>query len=645
MADIQQQIDYELKLTGVDSANRQMQGLTQQSTTASGKMTKLSDDFATGAMKANIYTEAIKLAGQAIQLYTNFLRESIQAAIEDQAETRKFLAVFKEFAPGVTEELDALSISAGYSVDSLQNAASALQDFFVPMGIAREQATGMSTDVLKLAADLAAFNGESIEEVLISMRSGFAGMARPMLRFGIDVRAARVEEELLSMGIQGGAEAATAAELAQARLNLMIRHSADASGAAANSMNSMDGMVRKLESTWTDFQEEIGAKFLPILEELFPVFEEGLQNLMPQMETLIDETVDFLEKYGPDILDFAIGLASLFIDAGVAILDAADGVLEFMNAFGDQNTIAQFIENPIYAAIIAITKFVEANKEVNEANQELEESNQRLDESLRQTVISQQYFNDELDVSPRKAMALIEELEAMEFQSGASQDMIEQLRGELGALSEAELDAAIATAEVRIQHMQWASEMTGGGFISSAIQISIGQVQDYITQLQSLKAGLGTTTTTQRSTGSAPAAPEITNLIPESAFPDFRERLQQEFAENPLLSASSIYGNPEMLAEQAIEILKLVKEPVLSWELEAEQANLEARRDLVMSYAQDMSNIFANSFMNGFEDLDKAFESMLKQWMTQMVASGILNLFSSFLNPGKGAMGIFGALF
>jgi len=643
MADIKQQIDYELKLTGVDDANRQMQGLTQQSDSASTNMGGLSDQFALGAIKANIYMEAIKLAGQAVQAYTQFLKESIQAAIEDQAETRKFLAVFKEFAPEVTAALTDLSISAGYSMDSLQNSASALQDFLVPMGVAREQASGMSVDMLKLAADLAAFNGVPIEDVLGAMKSGLAGMSRPMLQYGVDIRAAAVDQELLNMGISGGAQAATAAEAAQARLNIMMNNSADASGAAAKSMGSMDGMMRSLEGRYKDFQEEIGAKFIPVLEAMMPAFENILAILQPLIEYSAEATVEFLEMASPEIIEWLTNFVYISAEVIKVLIDIGKWVTEVGNSYKELPLAVRLLINPLGEAAIAANDFVGEMREMDEAIDEQNEAYRRQDESLRQAIISQQYFNDELDVSPRKAMALIEELESMELQTGASQDMIEQLRGELRALSEAELDAAIATAEVRIQHMQWAAEMTGGGFISSAIQVSIGQVQDYITQLQSLKAGLGTTTTTtttttQRSTGSAPAAPTTPSYTPQQSDAEFQAWAEAEMQRIITLGAEQ--GAAQAYSfQEAYAAAMADAQPIL----DAEHEVWLSRYNLAMDFSRDIANTFVQSWDGGFEDLDKMFKNMLDKWMKDLVASGILSAFSTAF--GGGAVGTFGKVF
>ena len=60
----------------------------------------------------------------------------------------------------------------------------------------------MSGSLVQLAADLASFNNQNIEDVLVSLRSGMAGEAEPMRRLGADVSAARVEMELMEMGVE-----------------------------------------------------------------------------------------------------------------------------------------------------------------------------------------------------------------------------------------------------------------------------------------------------------------------------------------------------------------------------------------------------------------------------------------------------------
>ena len=637
-------VRYKLEFEGADELKNKLNGVGVSADGAGQNTSNLSNQFALGAIKAHAIMIAVELAGQAISTYSNFLRESITLAIQDQAETRKFLAVFGEYAPQVTEQLDNIAMSAGYSRDALQNSASALQDFLVPMGVAREQASGMSVEMLQLAADLAAFNGVPIEEVLGAMKSGLAGMSRPMLQYGVDIRAAAVNQELLTMGVQGGTEAASAAEAAQARLNIMIRNSADANGAAAASMQSADGMIRAMQAGFEDFKEEVGAYFIPVIEEIMPL----VGNLAEQMKPLIEQPTkagaEFLKMISPEVIVFAenfIFVSGKMLDI-VAFL--TDALTDYVQAYNDLPQAVRLAINPVGELARELGNSTTQARENEEESQQIIDAYARQAEQTRLAAIAQNLMNEEANYSPQILRMMRSELGELTYMSEAAQEWIQRINerlannrvqiigvlGPLNQLTAEQLEVTLATTSHNIAlYEQWEAMGKGG----PAMQSRIAQLREMRNEIKGLITSYGNTNTPLGNVGGGNTEP------PKEQFETDDEKpwMKREYEFTKEMQAERLTQVAEYLqAKQELE------DAQVQLIIEKEHAVWQSRYEIGMMYTTDLTNTFVSSWDSGFSDLNESFEKMLESWMKKMLASGILSIFSSAM--GGGAVGIFGTL-
>jgi hypothetical protein len=104
-----------------------------------------------------------------------------------------------------------------------------------------------------------------------------------MRRFGVDLRVTAINAELLRMGIEGGTEAATEAQKAQAILNIMYRQSADALGDAERTADSAANQIRGLNADVLEFRQELGSAFIPAIEAAVPVLRAAFVEITPEI--------------------------------------------------------------------------------------------------------------------------------------------------------------------------------------------------------------------------------------------------------------------------------------------------------------------------------------------------------------------------
>ena len=183
----------------------------------------------------------------------------------------KASAVFKRFLPTVRAELDEFGEAAGRSTHMLLEMATSVQDLLVPLGFARGDAARLSVDLTKLASDVASFNNMADTDVLNNFRSGLVGNHEVLYRFGVVIKEADLKAELFRMGISKSIDEVTAAEKAQARLNLIIAGTTDAQGDAIRTARSLANETKGLKREFDKLYETIAKVLQPVFLGLVKV--------------------------------------------------------------------------------------------------------------------------------------------------------------------------------------------------------------------------------------------------------------------------------------------------------------------------------------------------------------------------------------
>ena len=212
----------------------------------------------------------------------------------------KASAVFKRFLPTVRTELDDFGAAVGRSTIDLLEMATSVQDLLVPLGFARGDAARLSVDLTKLASDVASFNNMADTDVLNNFRSGLVGNHEVLYRFGVVINEASLKAELFRMGISKSMDEVTAAEKAQARLNLIIAGTTDAQGDALRTARSLanetKGMFREFDRLWLLISRALAPAFLLIVRAIRFVTKAIVEDAIPAVRKFgltIIESINF----------------------------------------------------------------------------------------------------------------------------------------------------------------------------------------------------------------------------------------------------------------------------------------------------------------------------------------------------------------
>ena len=224
-----------------------------------------------GAKGTNAFGSAVKgiVAGGALlaigQQALEFGKASISAASDAEEAFGKFNVVMGEFAGETEAELDKIAAATGRSKYELIDYASTIQDTFIPLGFAREEAAKMSTSITQLAIDLGSFNNIETADVIRDLQSALVGNTETLRKYGVVAQETQIKQEAMTLGLWDGKGAIDAQAKAQAILSLAYKGTTDAQGDAVRTADSYANKQRALEAATLDLKVAIGQGLVPAL--------------------------------------------------------------------------------------------------------------------------------------------------------------------------------------------------------------------------------------------------------------------------------------------------------------------------------------------------------------------------------------------
>lgn len=177
--------------------------------------------------------------------------EGVKAAIEDEAAQNRLANALKNVTGATNDQIDAvetqitkMSLAFGVADDQLRPA---YQRLATATGSLEEAEKGLA-----LALDISAATGKNVDAVAQALGKAYEGNTSALARLGIGLSAA----EIKTLGLEG-----TMQQLANTF-----------EGAATTQANTLEGQIRRLQITFDEAKESVGAGLLPIVQSLMNYF-------------------------------------------------------------------------------------------------------------------------------------------------------------------------------------------------------------------------------------------------------------------------------------------------------------------------------------------------------------------------------------
>lgn len=216
---------------------------------------------------------------QAGRMMLDFGRSALSAAADVEEGAAKFDQVFRDLSGGVETNLKSMAEANRRSIYDLKDFASELQNTFVPLGFARDEAAALSQTITQLGIDIAAFSNKADADVIHNLTSAIVGNHMAVRSYGIVITETVIKQELMKNGWADLTGEALEVAKAQARLNIIMRASADAQGAAVREADSYTNTLKAWDAAVLDLKVALGEQLIPAMTQLVEVAIQAAEVL------------------------------------------------------------------------------------------------------------------------------------------------------------------------------------------------------------------------------------------------------------------------------------------------------------------------------------------------------------------------------
>lgn len=301
------------------------------------------------------------LAGLAVGAGAVALFKGAIAEASDLGEAgSKINVIFGDAAATVSAFADAASESIGQSDLQARNAAATFGVFGKSAGLAGEELAGFSTEMTKLASDLASFHNTDVQTAIEAIGSGLRGEAEPLRAFGVLLDDATLRTEALAQGLVKTTKSAlTPQQKVLAAHAVIMRQTADAQGDFERTSDGLANSSRDLAADWADMRAALGEELLPAAQAFVGFTKD---EMLPALSTAgglaKDATVAFASLPAP-VLAGAAAFTALRIAAatslGTAVAGGTAAVASAMTGLRIRTMLATDAFHQARAASITLT--------------------------------------------------------------------------------------------------------------------------------------------------------------------------------------------------------------------------------------------------------------------------------------------------
>lgn len=231
----------------------------------------------TGTMKS-MASAALALAG--IGGMGAVARGFVNAAATAQEVDSKFRTVFRNISGEAEKWSQQFGREVGRSQNDLKEWMGLLQDTFVPLGLSREMAYGLSKSITRLAVDVASFNNKMDAEVIRDFTSALVGNHETVRKYGVMISQSSMEQEMMRQGIDKTYDSLTDLEKVQLRYNVLLSGTSDAQGDATRTADTYTNQMKRLHASWEDMSTTMGQELVPALTDVVKLLNEAIPMVL-----------------------------------------------------------------------------------------------------------------------------------------------------------------------------------------------------------------------------------------------------------------------------------------------------------------------------------------------------------------------------
>jgi hypothetical protein len=233
--------------------------------------------------------------------------KAVRSAADFDETINKVGVVFGDATDQILKFAEGSAQALGQSSQQALDAASSFALFGKSAGLTGNELVGFSTELVKLATDLASINNADPSDVIQAIGAGLRGEAEPLRRFNILLDDFSLRQEAMRLGlIATTKQALTPQQKVLAAHAVIMRQGSYAQDDFINTSGGLANQQKILAAELSDVTREIGQRLLPFALKLVETFRNMIGFVARNQGAF-----------------FTLGVAVAALSAGVIALNAA----------------------------------------------------------------------------------------------------------------------------------------------------------------------------------------------------------------------------------------------------------------------------------------------------------------------------------
>ena len=241
--------------------------------------------------------------------------------------------IFGESSATVQKWAKTTANAYGISNEAALTGVNTLAQVYKGFGVTEDAAAKYGMAIVNASGDLASFKNLNTADVLADLQSGIVGQYEPLLKYGIVLNEASVNQRAMEMTGKANADQLTAGEKVLARQELILEGLGDAQGDAARTANGLANVQRRLRAIGTDLAAKWGRILLPVVLKFglsMLKVAKALDGVSPKIMKLVIILISVVGALGPVIYLFGLlAPAIAFLLSPIALVAVAIGLLVY----------------------------------------------------------------------------------------------------------------------------------------------------------------------------------------------------------------------------------------------------------------------------------------------------------------------------
>lgn len=283
-----------------------------------------------------------------IQYVTRLLYEAYEASTAFVETINLFNVAVKNANTNLDAFAQKMANAFGYDIGPIYESIAIFRQYANTMGLAADQADLLAENLTMLSTDLASLYNTDVATMTNALKSGLAGLTKPLMKYGISVHKATLEQKALELGIQKSWNEFTEAEKVALRYIVILEQTQSAQGdlartleSPANQLKIMKQQLQVLVRNIGTFVTMLSQVVTPVLNGLLIAINAILEAITKAAGYTIPDYSDNLSENNQLLGDESAELEGVG-DAAEDAEDALNGLLGFdeLNVLGDTGALA-----------------------------------------------------------------------------------------------------------------------------------------------------------------------------------------------------------------------------------------------------------------------------------------------------------------